>query len=297
MLPRPDLEALGVSYRRMPVLAHGRSVYCDSRLIIDYLESAFPSSDLAATTPEQEVIRKLLESWTIDGGVFNQASGALPPELPLLHDQNFVKDREQWAGRSFRADDIREMRPEALVHLLQIFTWLENGLLSDGRDWILGTRSPQIADIDAIFPLHWLNSMKTALPKDVFSSQKFPKVFAWIDRFDHAIKDAQKKMSPVRTIDSEQATAAILNFHSTPVEDDISDPFYTAGPNSLRKGDLIESWPTDTGAKNRDRGTLERLDGRECVLENAKGVLVHHPRWNFRIRAVPEGRKDMTSKI
>lgn len=45
-LPRPDLaDQLGVKYRRIPVLAIGNDVYCDSSLIASVLERNF--------TPEQ----------------------------------------------------------------------------------------------------------------------------------------------------------------------------------------------------------------------------------------------------
>ena len=35
VLPRKDLEALGITYRRIPVFAVGKDVYCDSSLIFD----------------------------------------------------------------------------------------------------------------------------------------------------------------------------------------------------------------------------------------------------------------------
>ena len=45
-LPRPDLaDRLGVTYRRIPVLAIGKDVYCDSSLIASVLERRFPASE------------------------------------------------------------------------------------------------------------------------------------------------------------------------------------------------------------------------------------------------------------
>jgi glutathione S-transferase len=42
-MPRPELSsALGVSYRRIPVLAIGNDVYCDTSLIASALERNFP---------------------------------------------------------------------------------------------------------------------------------------------------------------------------------------------------------------------------------------------------------------
>lgn len=37
VLPRPQLEALDIAYRRIPVLAIGKDVFCDSGLIVDAL--------------------------------------------------------------------------------------------------------------------------------------------------------------------------------------------------------------------------------------------------------------------
>ena len=40
-MPRPVLDRLGVHYRRIPVMAVGRDIYCDSRCIIDHLERLY----------------------------------------------------------------------------------------------------------------------------------------------------------------------------------------------------------------------------------------------------------------
>lgn len=46
MMPRPKLrEAFNLTYRRIPVLAIGRDVYCDTALICDALDHYFPASE------------------------------------------------------------------------------------------------------------------------------------------------------------------------------------------------------------------------------------------------------------
>jgi hypothetical protein len=35
LIPRKDLESIGITYRRVPILAIGKDVYCDSKLIFD----------------------------------------------------------------------------------------------------------------------------------------------------------------------------------------------------------------------------------------------------------------------
>lgn len=147
-MPREDLDALGVKYRRIPILSIGRDIYCDTRLIIQKLEARFPVGALGASAPNQKAVEKLLENWTIDGGIFARAAQAIPPEMPLMKDSTFTKDREEYTGRSWSQENVRAARPEALVHLKEAFDFLERGFLADGRDWILKTDQPSLADIN-----------------------------------------------------------------------------------------------------------------------------------------------------
>jgi glutathione S-transferase len=153
-MPRPDLEAIGVKYRRIPVMAIGRDVYCDTRLMLDKLEQLFPNSSLSASQPDQKAVQKLLEKWAIDAGVFSRASQLIPTTMPLLNDQKFTKDREDFSGRSWDKKQVEAMRPEALVHVREGFSFLETTLLADGRDWILKTDKPSLADIEGRADLH-----------------------------------------------------------------------------------------------------------------------------------------------
>lgn len=149
-LPREDINALGVKYRRIPIMSIGRDVYCDTRLILQKLEEKFPDGALGASQPDQKAVEKLLESWAVNGGIFLRAAQTIPPEMPLLRDPKFIKDREEYNGRSWGQDDIKAMRPEALAHIRDAFEFLENGLLADGRQWILKTEKPSMADIEGM---------------------------------------------------------------------------------------------------------------------------------------------------
>jgi glutathione S-transferase len=72
-MPRPHLELIDVGYRKIPIMAIGKDIYIDSRLIISKLEALYPDSTLTPTTLAQAGIRKLFENWTIDGGIFANA--------------------------------------------------------------------------------------------------------------------------------------------------------------------------------------------------------------------------------
>ena len=146
-LPREDINALGLKYRRIPIMSIGRDIYCDTRLILQKLEEKFPSGALSALQPDQKAVEKLLQSYTIDS-IFVRAAQVLPPEMPLLKDPKFVKDREDYTGTSWEEKNIKTMRPEGLTHIRDAFVFLETGLLADGRQWVLNTKKPSLADIE-----------------------------------------------------------------------------------------------------------------------------------------------------
>lgn len=147
-LPREDISALGVKYRRIPLMSIGRDIYCDTRLILQKLEERFPDGALGASQPDHKAVEKLLESWTIDGGIFMRAAQVIPPEAALMKDTKFTKDREEYTGRSWSEETVRALRPEALAHIRAAFEFLETGFLADGRDWVLKTAKPSLADIE-----------------------------------------------------------------------------------------------------------------------------------------------------
>lgn len=62
MLPRPDLKALGITYRRIPLMSIGKDVLVDTRIILSKLEELFPEGILSATSPDGKALEKLLES-------------------------------------------------------------------------------------------------------------------------------------------------------------------------------------------------------------------------------------------
>ena len=155
VLPRPDLQRLGIHYRRIPLLSYGRSVFADTRLILQKLESIFPadasSSAFTAGTssPEFDAIRRLLEHWIVDGGIFNRAAQLMPATGAIAKDTKFLKDRTELTGREWSVENFQKQRPEALVYMRDGFDLLEK-LLADGREWIMRTKTPSLADIEGM---------------------------------------------------------------------------------------------------------------------------------------------------
>jgi glutathione S-transferase len=126
----------------------GRDVYCDTRIILRKLEELFPNGAIGAAQPEHKALQKLLETWTIDGGIFTRATQLIPASMPLLNDPKFTQDREDYSGRSWEKSGIEANRPEALAHIRNVFDLLETTLLSDDREWIFKTEKPSLGDIE-----------------------------------------------------------------------------------------------------------------------------------------------------
>ena len=291
IMPRPDLAKLGINYRRIPVLSIGQDVYLDTRLIIQKLEQLEVSNPkLGADGPERKAIEKLLEIFAVDGGIFSRAAQLLPSDLPMLKDPAFGKDRIDFNnGRRWSRDDWTVVKPEAINEIRNAMEFLETTLLADGRDWILKTDQPSLADIEGVWPLHWIAGIPGALPPDQVSAERFPKVYAWINRFQKAVSAAKKSQPKPLDISGDKARELILNsgYSDPDGQVDPSDPLTRA--HNLKRGEPVTVWPTDTGSSHRDVGLLVSLDGKEVVYETQpdtspkQGVRVHAPRHGFRI--------------
>ncbi|KAM7209168.1 hypothetical protein V8F20_000506 [Naviculisporaceae sp. PSN 640] len=321
ILPREDLLRLDISHRRIPIMAIGRDIYLDSRLILAKLEKAYPPSEShpalptpTPASPEISVLEPLFRSVAIDNGIFAAAAKLIPPTLPITRDPKFIADRAEFFGpppasASSEKESGSAYVPEALNDIKAYFQLLESTLLSDGRTWILNTpakNGPSLADLEAIWPLHWLTTLPGALPKEYISPENFPKVFAWIKRFDGAVNAAKKKYKTLQSkiVKGDEAEGIIRSsaFYEPEVGSwDVNgqkEPIVKF--HGLEKGkSLVEIWPADTGVKHRDLGVLVGINEEEVVIEKVRGdgngngklggegnVRVHAPRHGFRLRGV-----------
>ncbi|KAL6856514.1 hypothetical protein J3F83DRAFT_718317 [Trichoderma novae-zelandiae] len=289
MLPRPDVARLGISYRRIPILSIGRDIYLDTRLQLPKLEAMYPELPrLGASAPDQKGIERLFSAFIIDGGIFQQGVKLLPTDLPFLKDPRYFKDRGDFMGAELSVEGMKKVRPEALGEIAAAFEMMETTFLADGREWILKTEKPGLADIEAVWVFHWLSGIPGALPKERFSADKFPRVYAWIGRFQEAVTAAKKRVAKPKTLDGEEAARVIegssWNEEEGTVDED--DPLVVA--EGLKKGGMVTISPTDTGRAHKDVGKLVSLDKDEVVIEvkTAKGesVRVHAPRHGYKLR-------------
>lgn len=287
-MPRPDVARLGICYRRIPILAIGRDVYLDTRLQIQKLEGLFPDLPrLGARDGEQRAIERLLSHFIIDGGVFDHAVQLLPTDLPLLKDPVYYKDRADFAGKELSEDSMARKRPAALGEIARAFELLETTLLADGREWILKTEKPSLADIEAVWPFHWLSGLPGALPQDRFSAKVYPRAYAWIHRFQEAVSAAKKRGEKPAALSGAEAAQTILASSFAEDAKPVDEGDAAAVAQGLRPGDTVRVWPTDTGSSHRDVGKLAGLDLDEIVYETAAEgasyVRVHAPRHGFAV--------------
>lgn len=192
------------------------------------------------------------------------------------------------------------LRPEALNEIGNAMELLETTLLADGRDWILGTEGPSLADIEAVWPFHWLVGLPGALPPDQVSAERFPRVYAWVARFQGAVTAAKAKQPRPRDVSGEEAQRTIVEapYHEPGCGIDETEP--VVGFHGLRKGSAVAVWPTDTGSSYKDTGRLVGLNSKEIVLETetktearGQGVRLHAPRHGFRIRPSPNAASSL----
>ncbi|KAF1934406.1 uncharacterized protein M421DRAFT_415436 [Didymella exigua CBS 183.55] len=284
VMPRPDLASIAVNYRRIPIMAIGKDIYIDSRLIISKLESLYPNSALSPTTAEQSGLRLLFEHYS-DSGLFNSAVKLMPywSSNSLVQNKSFLDDRQKlMGGRRMTSENMQAGRPDGLQNMRQAFDLLESTFLADERQWILGTEGPSVVDIDAVWPFEWLiidRSMKGSLPDERFGAKNYPKTHAWIQRLMNRVKAAKDKTRKPSALDGKTMGAQVLNTTSptVPLTFDDHDPL------GFKAGDTVEVYPSDYGQAHKDRGTIIGLTVSEVVIRNSKGLHLHFPRWNFRI--------------
>ncbi|KAH1593583.1 hypothetical protein KXX44_008054 [Aspergillus fumigatus] len=302
ILPRPDLARLGIRYRRIPLLSIGRDVYLDSPLILRTLERAAGAQPSFASTAtlEQRALEQLLAKFTLDTSLFKNVVQVLLPQTPLIHNQAFMKDRVDMMGGGPEFDFgnfVLATRPDAIVEVKNAVELLETTLLADGRQWLAGTAVPSLADIEMVWPLHWLFSTLGALPEEHISARRFPKVFAWVARFEAAVGQAQKALRAPETLSGERVAEIMKTAAADVAGDlvDLSDPLVQA--RDLQKGQPVQLWPADTGSRHKTVGRLLGLTDKEITIETTEGevsVRVHAPRHGFHVAPLASEKANLS---
>ncbi|KAH8157877.1 hypothetical protein CIB48_g10376 [Xylaria polymorpha] len=268
IMPRPDLNLLGVSYRRIPVLSIGRDVYLDTRLIFQKLEALYPASAAhpgisGAGNPAHAALEQLISARTIDGQLFKSFVQCLPPGT--FSDPALLRDRAALNG-------VDVDKPGAVGAARA-----RGGEASAARG---AHRRAQ-----AVWVLHWVSGIPGSLPAEILGAESAPKVSAWISRFTGAVEEAAREAPATPTLKGEDAAKLIAGSPFAEPEGEVrGDPVVDV--LGLLKGGLVKVWPTDYGFSHKDIGKLVAVDDKEFVIE-AKGdfgsVRIHAPRHGFTI--------------
>ncbi|EIW61458.1 uncharacterized protein TRAVEDRAFT_162670 [Trametes versicolor FP-101664 SS1] len=295
-LPRPDLaDRLGVTYRRIPVLAIGKDVYCDTSLIAAVLERRFPPSEGYATffparkgggKADTGMIKALSFSYG-DRTVFPLAAENLPyKKFP----PEFLKDRSAWLGRKIDADAMEANQPVVKSWLISHLTLLEEQL-ADGREWLMDTETPSLADITVHFPWVWMQQFRAL--RDLFDRARFPATIAWITRTtDYIAKVGSQQQIVLDNIAGARAAEIIA---SSPAPEDPKIVGFDAGEAArlgIERGQVVSVTPSDNG-KVPTVGRLVSLNHEEVAIEtkgsSGTSVHCHFPRLNFVIKPAAHG--------
>lgn len=280
-MPRPDLVPLHIKYRRIPIVAIGRSIIMDSRHFVDRVKS-LPGSTHVVDDPQVTGMAKLLDIWANEGGVFGAAVTQIPDTHPFLSDEVWLDDRQSMMGWRLTRERLQGLRQSGSSKIEQALAMLENTFFADGRNWICSTPEPTVADLNGVWVWGYLGvdeMMQGALEEGWFRGN-FPRVWAWVQRFLIVVRERKKEIW-LGKLSGEDAKTWILN-HGIDVEVSVR----TNDPLSLKEGDEIEVWPMDHNDAVRDTGKLVGLTVDEVVIQNEVGLNLHFPRWHFNVRKV-----------
>ncbi|TKA67375.1 hypothetical protein B0A55_08753 [Friedmanniomyces simplex] len=265
VLPRPDLEALGITYRRIPLLAVGKDVYADSSLIIDLITSKLATSGAVATLPAD----KPFEEW--GNTVFREMLGIIPPQALT---PEFVKDRES-IFPLVKRPDLKTLRPSTVAGFQSRCRQVEDTFLANGSGPYMNGDKLSLADIHFIWCLRWGMKDLGAAHEAGNGKDAFPKLWKMIESLPPAEPGVLGSEEMLKTIKGSEYSAD--------------------GPTSVMKGDAlglaagtsvtVESTDAKPGA-HVQAGKLVGTSPSEVVLEVGNdGVRLHLPRIGYIVRA------------
>ncbi|KLO18059.1 hypothetical protein SCHPADRAFT_867167 [Schizopora paradoxa] len=296
-LPRPEvIDLLGIGYRRIPLLAIGNDVYCDTSLIVSQLEKRIPpSAEYVSVFPPRKnggkVDRGIIKTFAMTYGdrTLFPMGGAILPYDKL--GKKFMEDRSAWQGAPIPVEALTARRPITESQLSSHMAILEEQL-SDEREWLFDTDEPGYGDLSVHFFWSWVIQFRGM--KEVLSSSKFPKTNSWITRMSTYLAERRKaNSSSVSKISAEEAAKFISQ--GSPSNDKLHFDKDEAARLHVNLGDIVSIVPEDNAKNYPTVGKLIGLDREEFVVElSGKAVSslrCHLPRLNFAVRVSKSASK------
>ncbi|KAI9609846.1 hypothetical protein H4Q26_006835 [Puccinia striiformis f. sp. tritici PST-130] len=288
--PRPDLLLLGITYRRVPVLAINDTVYCDTYKIAEALESLYPHSNehpslfpksINLGDHQSSILQKTLVEFVIDRPLFKLAVGLLPwDKLPKA----FVEDREKLLGSALDVNQIKKMRPYTISQLRVYLASLEAILKESGSNFFMQTKYPGLLDISVYFVLRWLHTLgqddRVYGPK---GESNFPFLRKWVEAM-RAYQESNKADAPSTRITGKEASQMIPE----PPKIDAELQPKTDDEKLFGLGNQVAVVPDDSG-KVPTIGRLVAIDGSTISIivkrreESGRDCKVCFPRLGYNV--------------
>ncbi|KAL1700174.1 hypothetical protein EV121DRAFT_295442 [Schizophyllum commune] len=291
LLPRPELsELLGLGYRRIPVLAIGRDLYCDTSLIASVLERRFPTSGGYGT-----LFPKRRDGSTTDTGLvkafaqFYADSALFPTAVPFVPWDKvpaaFLADRSKMSGANIYPKVMKALRGRSMSTLASHMTLVEEQL-QDGRQWLFDTETPGLADLSVFFVLNWARSLPGT--SELFGDKvKFAKTLEWLRNVQKYIQSQEATLPKTEKISGKEAAQRIASAAAVEREKPLFDE-KTATLLGVKHGEPVAVIPEDNSRDYPTKGLLVGLSDEEVVLEikgKAGTFLCHFPRLRYAVVA------------
>lgn len=177
--PKPDLVALTGGYRRIPVMQIGADIFCDTRCILDALDTRFPKP--ALIPHEARGLSQMIEAFA-DRFLFATTLGLLFGRFGDQFPDALHADRVAFTQGRFEGWDPQAMRTRMVslpMHLAEYLNWLDSALA--GKRSFLTSDRPTVADLAAYHPLWYA---RQNLPAEWSDFAKWPHLDSWYQRLE-----------------------------------------------------------------------------------------------------------------
>ncbi|KAF3044193.1 hypothetical protein E8E11_006543 [Didymella keratinophila] len=306
MMPRPLLkETFGLYYRKIPILAIGREIYCDTSLIIEALEHYFPSRLMTCYAPTasgsygtvypqasvrgwdyRPLARGFASFWT-DKPLSRTTTGLIPH---TVWESQFGVDRAQLIGHKLDSEKLKAKVPQNLAAFDLHLSLLEPLFETEGRKngWVFPTESPSLADVSLYYQVRWgvdiasgrgIYNLTGGSTKDtseditarVWNKERYPDLWRWFHEFEKYINSLPDLEVVVK--DGNYAWKQALK--ETQLWKDENYMVPAAAPihqsldaqRGLGPGVVVSVVPDDTGRGDPTVGKLVTIGVEEVVIE------------------------------
>ncbi|OCK80763.1 hypothetical protein K432DRAFT_296993 [Lepidopterella palustris CBS 459.81] len=319
MMPRPLLrDTFGLTYRKIPVLAIGRDVYCDTSLIVEALERRFEEKEGYGTVypragdgkRNRGIIRGFASYWT-DRPLFRVTTGLIPPTVWRT---SFGADRADLIGHALDPEKLARKIPLNLSNLDLHLSLLEPQFhcgIHTGSPYIFSTPTPSLADISLYYQLTWAadiaagrglynltgggtadadaaNTSTTSSFLDrILSAPRYPALHRWRSSFSSYIASLPSTETHVVNPTADTAWRDGIAAQQPLEGDELLLPTPAAAlaeldaALGLRKGAGVSVAPDDTGRGDPTVGRLVGWGPEEVVVEPEEEGIVPGVRVHF----------------